>query len=252
MTPTLDLVLGLTGLNKTVLAHRLAAAAPRPCPVVAWDRIQCYRELAIGSNRPVGERVVGVRRLYLDTGRLTDGPIEPEPAVDRFLQLQRRLLEEGANTLVVEGGSISLTRELLARTAWSAGWRIRVTLCVERSAARYEAGIAARVERMLGYHARPGEVRTLQQELAELWDDPRARKHADGVLGYRQAIELCELQGLTPHELAGPPGHLWRSELAEAVRDSHLDYARQQRRALAQARPALLELAGGRIEWCER
>ncbi|MFI1400777.1 isopentenyl transferase family protein [Streptomyces sp. NPDC020681] len=250
MTPTLDLILGPTGLDKTGLAHRLAAAAARPCPVVAWDRIQCYRELTIGSNRPVGEEVAGVRRLYLDTGRLADGPITAEPAVDRFIQLQGRFLEEGANALVVEGGSISLTHELLARTAWYVGWRVRVTVCVERSASRFESGIASRVERMLGYHARPGEARTLQQELVDLWDDPSARKHASDIVGYQQAINLCARHGIAPQDLAEPAGSLWRYELAEAVRDSHLDYARKQRRALAEALPALQEL--GRIEWSER
>ncbi|WP_257153888.1 isopentenyl transferase family protein [Streptomyces lunaelactis] len=152
--------------------------------------------------------------------------------------------------MVVEGGSISLLDVLLARPEWSNGWRVHVTVCVERSASRYDADVAARVERMLGYGTRPGEARTLQHELVALWDHPQARKHTAEVLGYQQAIDLCEIHGLPPQQLTGPAGPLWRGELAQLIHGAHLAYARQQRRALAAALPALNDIAE-RVELCE-
>lgn len=250
MTPTLDLILGATCLGRTRLGVALAAAAGTHCPVVALDRIQCYTELAIGSGRPSQEVLGGRTRLYLDTRPLADGPISAAPAADRLTQLQRRLLEDDVTALVMEGGSISLLHALLARPDWCEGWTVRVTVCVERSASRYETDVATRVEQMLGYGTRPGEARTLQHELAALWDNPLARKHASDILGYQQAIDLCEIHGLSPKDLTGQHGLLWRYELAQLIRAGHLAYARQQRRALAAALPALEDIAE-RVELCE-
>lgn len=248
-TRALYLVLGATGLSKTRLAVAIAAAEG-PCPVISLDRIQCHQELAIGSGRPSKEELGSTTRLYLGDGPLSAGPIAAVPAIDRLIQLQRQLLDDGHGALVVEGGSISLLHELVARPQWRDGWRVRITVCVERSAIRYEADVATRVEQMLGYSTRPGEARTLQHELADLWDDPLARTHASEICGYREAIDLCESQNLSPHELAGPQGHLWRYDLAVRIRDSHLAYSRQQRQALAAALPTLHTLTDG-VELCE-
>ena len=248
--PVLHLVLGATALGKTRLSVALARVYDN-CPVIALDRIQCYPELEIGSARPPDAQLRGTTRLYLDDGPLAPhGPIAAVPGIDR-LQLQLRHFQEGGTgALVVEGGSTSLLHELLSRPGWSSGWDLRITAYVEQSWTAYEQAVGERVERMLGCRIRRGEVRTLLDELADLWGDPLARKHASGVLGYEQAIDLCELNGLSPSELTQPTGLLWRGELTALIRAAHLAYGRQQRHALAAAWPALTALTES-AELCE-
>ncbi|MGW1362970.1 isopentenyl transferase family protein [Streptomyces chartreusis] len=248
MNPRLHLILGPTGIGKT--SRAVAAAADRRCSVIALDRIQCHPELTIGSGRPLTGDLAGTTRLYLAKRPLTHGPIAAGPAVDSLVDMLRRLRRAGATTLILEGGSISILRELAQRTDWCEGWTLDVAACVEGSPRQYEATVAARVEQVVGYSTNCAVVRTLQDELADVWDDPPARKYSAEVIGYREAIELCEQHNLTPHELIGPRGHLWRYELNERVLDAHLAYARQQRQAIAAALPALDDLADG-VELCE-
>ncbi|WP_051853121.1 isopentenyl transferase family protein [Streptomyces aureocirculatus] len=248
LNPRLHLVLGPTGIGKT---HRaVAAAIDSRCPVIALDRIQCHPELTTGSGRPLARDLAGTTRLYLDKRPLSHGPIAARPAVDRLVDAARRLLRGGATTLILEGGSNSILRELAQRTDWCEGWTLDVTAYVEGNPRRYEAAVARRVEQMVGYRTGSADTRTLQEELADVSDDPSARKHLAEVIGFREAIELCEQHSLTPLELTGPPGHLWRYELSERIRCAHLAYARQQRHAIATALPALHDLAEG-VELCE-
>jgi len=246
-TARLHLILGPTGIGKTRRA--VAAAIDSAGPVIALDRMQCHPEIGIGSGRPTADELAGTRRLYLQDRPLSHGPISAGPAVDRLVHMQRHLLGGGVTALVLEGGSISLLHELLGRTDWREGWKVSVTVCVEGSARRYEEGVTARVEEMVGYGG-PAGARTLQDELADLWDDPAARKQAYEVIGYKEAIDLCEQRSFLPQELTGPHGRLWRYELSRRIRDGHLTYSRQQRAALAEALPALHHLAQG-VQLCE-
>jgi hypothetical protein len=68
--------------------------------------------------------------------------------------------------------------------------------------------------------------------------------------GYREAADLCQEHGLHPDELTGPGGRLWRHELACRIHQADLDYARLRRAALADALPALHDIAE-EIQWCE-
>ncbi|MFE6945962.1 isopentenyl transferase family protein [Streptomyces chartreusis] len=196
MNPRLHLILGPTGIGKT--GRAVAAAADRRCSVIALDRIQCHPELTIGSGRPLTGDLAGTTRLYPDKRPLTQGPIAAGPAVDRLVDMVRRLRRDGATTLILEGGSISILRELAQRTDWCEGWTLDVAACVEGSPRQYEATVAAQVEQMVGYSTNSADVRPLQDELADAWDDPPARKYSAEVIGYREAIELREQHSLTP------------------------------------------------------
>ncbi|WP_433573671.1 isopentenyl transferase family protein [Streptomyces sp. CA-251247] len=148
--PILHLVLGATGLGKTRLSVALARVYGG-CPVLVLDRIQCYPELAIGSARPTSDTLRGTTRLYLDDGPLSPhGPIAAVPGIDRLLLRLRQGLEDGTRALVIEGGSISLLHELLARPEWSSAWDLRVTAYTEQSLAAYEVAGLARVSRRKG------------------------------------------------------------------------------------------------------
>ncbi|MFD5079505.1 isopentenyl transferase family protein [Streptomyces sp. NPDC058371] len=242
----LHLIIGPTAIGKTRLA--VAVAVTSGCPVIALDRIQCHPEIAVGSGRPLTEELGGTQRVYLDTRPLSHGPISASTAVDQLVRTQQQMLDDGVTTLAMEGGSISMLHELAIRTDWREGWTVRVTVCEESSARRYEEKVASRVEQMLGYGADPAGPRTLLDDLAALWDDPLALKYASEVLGYREAIDLCERQGFSARELTGPHGRLWRYELSGRIRDGHLAYSCQQRAAIAAALPALHDFAEG-VQW---
>ncbi|WP_245009903.1 isopentenyl transferase family protein [Streptomyces rhizosphaericus] len=238
--PRLHLILGPTCSGKTRRAT--AAAARGECPVIALDRIQCHPEIAVGSGRPPQRDLADTTRLYLDDRPLSYGPITARSAVDRLVRTQRRLLS-GTTTLILEGGSISLLRALLQRTDWCRGWLVHATVCIDGGAHQYATRVSTEVRRMLGYTTAALGARTFQDELAALWDDPVTRKQAYRLVGYRQAIDLCERDGLTPRQLAAPGGHRRRQDLEDTLRQGHLAYASQQRQAFAKALPALSELA---------
>jgi adenylate dimethylallyltransferase len=169
----LHLILGPTGVGKTGVAVETARTLGGP--VIALDRIQCHREVAVGSGRPSPAELAGTRRMYLGSRPVAAGAIDPGRAIDRLVRLQQQTFSLSVTDLVLEGGSLSLLHELLIRSDWHAGASVHVTVCVESSAARYEAAVASRVETMLGYGtAEP--TRALQDELAGLWDNPLARK----------------------------------------------------------------------------
>lgn len=250
MNPQLTLLLGPTGIGKTGAAVK--AAVRERCPVIALDRIQCHPELATGSGRPSTAELAGTRRIYLTSRLLAAGPLPADTAAGLLHALLQEQLESGAQSVIVEGGSTSALTALLERADWRTGWAVRVVMLLEASAARYEAGVARRVEHMLGYRPRNGGGGcggTVQGELAAVWNDPLARKHAADITGYHEVLALCERHSLTPAELTGPSARLWRQELTAAVRDAHLAYGLQQRRVLADALPALTDIADGRVEW---
>jgi tRNA A37 N6-isopentenylltransferase MiaA len=235
-TRRLHLILGPTGIGKTGVA--VAAAARAQCTVIALDRMQCHPDIAVGSGRPTAADLAGTRRVYLDDRPVAAGAITPQHAIDRLIGLKNQHWDRGATDLILEGGSLSLLQELQARGDWRAGAAVHLTLCVESSAARYEAAVASRVERMLGYRSTEAN-RTLQDELADLWDDPIARKAASEIIGYSEAIALCEQHAIPAADLTRTTGRLWRHELASRITHAHLNYASQQRAALAKALPTL-------------
>jgi tRNA A37 N6-isopentenylltransferase MiaA len=217
--------------------------------VIALDRIQCHYEVPVGSGRPSSAELAGTRRVYLDSRPVAAGAVAPRHAINRLIRLQQEFCIRGVTDLILEGGSLSLLHELETRSDWRSDASLRVTVCVERSAAAYEAAVAARVEKMLGYGASQ-PARTLQAELAGLWDDPVARKAASQIIGYSEAIALCEQHSIRAHDLAGPAGRVWRYDLAHRITAGHLAYAAQQRAALSKALPAL-ESVAEEVTLCE-
>lgn len=236
----LIMVLGPTGVGKTARSVELARL--HAAPVVVLDRIQAHPELDVGSGRPTRAELHATTRIYLDQRRVADGFLRPADAVDHLESILKQLGETGP--VVLEGGSISVLRELIYRTGWRTGRTVHVEYVLEAGPDRYERRVARRVEEMLGYgipfpHGVRG--RTLLEETAQVWRDALARPHLETVIGYGEVLEVCNRHGLDPSRL-GEYGHLWRYLFTAPVRDAHLDYSRQQRLQIAAALPALQDL----------
>jgi tRNA A37 N6-isopentenylltransferase MiaA len=238
MAPVLHLVLGSTGLGKTDVATALAAEHGN-CAVISLDRFQGYPEIAIGSGRPAPD-ASGPPRLYLYDGTFADGPMTASACAERFRVMTRAFRENEAEALVAEGGSISLVSHIAANPDCFDGWAVTVTVCTASSARQHEARIARRVATMLGAGQGTAGARTLLHELSELWDDPRARAHASEVVGYREAIDICQAERIPPRDLVS---RRWRHRLAHSITAGHHTYAGQQHRALTAVLPALTQLA---------
>jgi hypothetical protein len=119
----LTLVVGPTGVGKTDRGLELARAAD--APVVVLDRVQCHRELAIGSGRHHGDE--SGHRIFLADRGVAKGVIPASQAYERLLGILDRQRALGHANVVLEGGSVSL----LAVMAIDTRWRRDATVSVE-------------------------------------------------------------------------------------------------------------------------
>lgn len=181
--PLVHLIAGPTGVGKSTAATRLARATG--VPIVVADRLQCFTDLATTSAR-AGADVPGVRRYWLGDRTFADGDLCAAEATDALVALVERL---GARhrSVIVEGGSISLLRELAARRA-ELSWRLSVRLLSPPGRDEYVAALTRRAREMLAPQA-PGH--SLLEELAALWREPRQRLFAASVNGFEAVLECC-------------------------------------------------------------
>jgi tRNA A37 N6-isopentenylltransferase MiaA len=246
MTRQLHLFIGPTGVGKT--ARSVDFALRYRCPVIGLDRVQCHPELAIGSARPMTAELRGTVRVTLDERPVTAGTPDAPDLVDRLPATLDRLRARGIGAVVLEGGSLSVLRELAGRTDWARGASVQVTCLVEKDPARYRQALARRVARMLGYgHQGP----TLLDEVRLLYPDPVVRPVLRDMLGYREVIDGCLRNGLDPVCLTGSVARAWRHEFYHPIRQCHLAYSGQQHRELP-ALAAALAGNGCEVIWCDR
>ncbi|MGI5254105.1 isopentenyl transferase family protein [Actinacidiphila glaucinigra] len=242
----IHLILGPTAVGKT--SRSVALAQRHDSPVLVLDRVQCHPQLAIGSGRPTQAELQDTVRTYLTERPVHHGVLTAADAVDRLVHHRKILADSGVDHLILEGGSISILAELLTRGDWFEDAIVAVECWLEASASTYEARVAERVEHMLGYGDETG--RTMVDELADLWPHPEARPRLYSIAGYREVIDLCATDGIDPMHLRGLPARLRRAQFATAITDAHLDYARQQRRALSDALPEMA-MRGFEVALCE-
>ena len=200
----LVVVVGPTGAGKTALSIEIARDAGTR--IVVLDRVQCHRELTVGSGRPEPD---GTERVFLADRAVAQGLMTSRAA---YTALTRLLADSEA--AVLEGGSMSLLAELAGRDEWRTD--ADVTIEYVRPGVHLERRIRERVHCML--HAR----RTMVDEVRDLWPDPRTHRVLADVVGYREILAMAG----GDHSFTFTGAALDR--LCDAVADAHLRYAAAQ------------------------
>ncbi|MBT2419446.1 isopentenyl transferase [Streptomyces sp. ISL-22] len=225
--PFVHLIAGPTGVGKSAAATELARATG--APIVVADRLQCFTDLATTSAR-AGAEVPGVCRHWLGDRTFADGDLSAAEAGDALVDLVERLAP--AHPLViVEGGSISLLRELCARRS-ALRWRLTVRLLPLPARDEYLATLTRRARAMLTPGAcGPG----LLQELAALWRDPRKRLLAASVNGFEAVLECCAKYSLDVASIDEQdiPGHV-QDRIAALIAERHAEHGFLQHRVFTE------------------
>ncbi|SDO75526.1 Isopentenyl transferase [Streptomyces sp. cf386] len=231
--PSVHLIAGPTGVGKSAAATGLARATG--APIVVADRLQCFTDLATTSAR-AGADVPGVSRHWLGDRTFADGDLPAAEATDALIALVERLAS-GHPLVIVEGGSISLLRELCERRA-DLTWRLTVRLLPLPARDEYLANLTRRAHEMLTPGAcGPG----LLQELATLWCDPRRRLLAASVNGFEAVLECCAKYSLDVESIGEqdiPERVLNR--IAELIAERHAEHGSLQYRVFGEIFEGLL------------
>ncbi|ELP70971.1 isopentenyl transferase family protein [Streptomyces turgidiscabies] len=225
--PYVHLIAGPTGAGKSAVANDLARVTG--APVVVADRLQCFTDLATTSAR-AGAQAPGVRRYWLADRTVADGDLDAAAAADSLFGLVERLGSRHP-FVIVEGGSISLLKVLAARCA-ALPWQLSVRVLPLPAYGDYIEALTCRARTML---APPTPERSLLEELAVLWADPRHRRFAASVNGFEAVLECCAKYSLnvgTIHKQA-PPDPI-RSQMASLIALRHAEHGILQSRVFTE------------------
>ncbi|WP_105973144.1 isopentenyl transferase family protein [Streptomyces geranii] len=225
--PFVHLIAGPTGAGKSAAANDLARVTG--APVVVADRLQCFTDLATTSAR-AGAQAPGVRRYWLADRTVADGDLGAAAAAESLVDLVEQL---GAQHrfVIVEGGSISLLRVLAARCV-ALPWQLSVRVLPLPAYDDYVGALTGRALTML---APPTPDRSLLEELAALWVDPRQRRFAASVNGFEAVLECCAKYSLdveTIHKQVLPDPV--RSRMASLIALRHAEHGILQSRVFTE------------------
>lgn len=232
MTASLHFVFGPTAVGKSDFAYKHAVAVK--APIVVLDRIQTYPELTIVSNRSQAEDFPGCELRFLADSKIVDGELT---AVDAYQRLSITIgqLERESDLIFLEGGSMSLIRQIIRHREDFNAYNIELTVLEPNDIEKYEEKIHRRVARMI-YPS--GEKPTLIDEFIRNYSLFQSYPYLKEIVGYdaildwmyESQIEISQLKEQSIFPLAAP--------LIERIAAVHLDYAMQQMATLRQAIPA--------------
>jgi hypothetical protein len=225
--PCVQLIAGPTGVGKSAAATELARATG--APIVVADRLQCFTDLATTSAR-AGADVPGVCRHWLGDRTFADGDLPAAEATDALVALVERLASTHP-IVIVEGGSISLLRELCDRRS-TLSWQLTVRLLPLPARDEYLATLTRRAHEMLTPGAcGPGLLR----ELAALWRDPGRRLLAASVNGFEAVLECCAKYALDAATIDEQdiPGHVL-NRIAALIAERHAEHGFLQHRVFTE------------------
>jgi len=225
--PLVRLIVGPTGVGKSAAATALARTTG--APIVVADRLQCFTDLLTTSAR-AGADVPGVRRYWLGDRTFADGDLSAADATNSLVALVSRLGER-ESSVIVEGGSVSLLRELSARRH-ELPWRLTVTVLPVPDRAVYVAALTRRALTML---APAPPDRSLLEELASLWIDPGQRWLAASVNGFEAVLECCAKYGIEVETIAdGQLSEIVLSRMAALIAERHAEHGLLQHRVFGE------------------
>lgn len=225
--PLVRLIVGPTGVGKSAAATALARTTG--APIVVADRLQCFTELLTTSAR-AGADVPGAHRYWLGDRTFADGDLGAVDATDSLVRLVDRLGRQHPS-VIVEGGSVSLLRELTARRA-ELPWRARVQVLPVPDRVSYVHALTRRAYTMLTPDA---PDRSLLEELAALWRDPGQRWLAASVNGFEAVLECCAKYGLDVESIAdGKLSENVLGKMAALIAERHAEHGLLQHRVFAE------------------
>jgi hypothetical protein len=197
-------------------------------PIIVLDRIQCFSDLRITSGRqsPSGKQNVDVHRIYLSERTVPDGDYPPEMAYshlrDHLAALSRFPL------IILEGGSMSLTRRLLDDNTLLSSYSIFFDI-IRRDPTEHSKMVLARVFSMVS--PPNGSDRSVISELITGWRHVEQRPFLGSIVGLDAVLSwlaknALRVEDLTRENLSRPQ----LQDLSIAVAESHLQYAQSQQR----------------------
>jgi tRNA A37 N6-isopentenylltransferase MiaA len=225
--PFVHLIAGPTGVGKSAVATELARATG--APVVVADRLQCFTDLATTRAR-AGADVPGVSRHWLGDRTFADGDLSAAEAADALVGVVERLASTHP-LVIVEGGSVSLLRELCARRP-QLPWQLTVRLLPLPSREVYLAALTRRAHEMIT----PGlSRRGLLEELAALWREPSRRLLAASVNGFEAVLECCAKYSLDVETIDRQhiPEHVL-DRIADLIAERHAEHGFLQHRVFTE------------------
>lgn len=206
-TTTVIAFCGSTGVGKTRRATSLARQYT--APVLVLDRIQVYDDMAILSGRPRAEEIGDTTRIYLDQRPTCRGELTVEQSY-WLLATHLQQLQAHHNSIILEGGSISLWRYILEHglpLASTSGTFDALHFCVSATPDLYRQKIETRIHEMIG----------------------------DGLLGECTALCACSISQMVAHPIIGyttvaqAVQEQWtESDLVQNLTNEHYAYAQQQ------------------------
>lgn len=196
-------IIGSTGVGKTQIATEMARQ--NKIPVVVIDRIQSYTDLSVLSGRPSFDEVRGTDRYYLGIRTTCMGDWDAREAYLALVSLIDALRDY--NTIVFEGGSISLWTEIMTHGLPNIQWT-SVYYPSFRDKAQYRQKVTARIHAMIN-------DALLWNEMDALCPCTSSQRFAQSVVGYQPLMDVDRSQR---HD----------DSVVQKMATTHLQYAQQQ------------------------
>jgi adenylate dimethylallyltransferase len=212
-------IIGPTGSGKTARAMPLAKKFN--APIIVADRVQCFLDISTTSAREMHENVNQYH--YLSDRYITQGDYPPELAYRDLLQ-KIEVLSKIHNTLIIEGGSISIISRLASDSLPDID--LSVEILTMDSPDHHWCLLRNRAEKMLSPDNGDSSLLT---ELSQVWRIANQRPLIATVNGFEAVLSWCDRNAVDPLTLSEERlTVLQLSEIAADIATAHLDHALEQ------------------------
>ncbi|ARF52055.1 isopentenyl transferase family protein [Pantoea stewartii] len=185
MRRNIYLLWGATTTGKTALS--VSVAKERGWPVIALDRFQGYHEISTGSGAPTNNELEKTERIYITSQKiLADGIISAKD-YNYFLKMRVLSLPEGKSDFILEGGSVSVLKEMVSDEFWSGFlWEIKILRAPSKDVFINKA--KRRITDM--FHPEDGRP-SIMDEVSSFFMNHKTIHPLEDIDGYRTIIDYC-------------------------------------------------------------